>query len=142
MNISEMICQIAEALATIRKDAIIGEIKDTEERIYEIVENAIIDHNEIRDIFFEDCEREVALVASPQCLPIYAYACDKLSPNKGDNKSYILQQVININNQYNSCNFYEGYPLKEPPKKFSTMQWLIEHLKWLIDKVLLFFNCR
>ena len=140
MNISEMICQIAESLASIRKDATIGEIKDTEERIYEIVENAIIDRDDIKDTIFEDCEEEFALAGFSQPILLYSYACDKLPPDK-ENKSYILQQVININ-QYNGCSFYEGYPLKEPPKKFSNRQWLIEQLKWLIDKVLLFFNYR
>lgn len=61
MNISDMICQIAESLASIRKDATIGEIKDTEERIYEIVENAIIDRDDIKDTIFEDYEEEFAL---------------------------------------------------------------------------------
>lgn len=141
MNISDMICQITEALATIRKDAVIGEIKDNEERIYEIIENAIIDREKNRDTFFKDCGRDVALVASLQYLPIYAYACDKILPQKDNDKPYIfLQQVTNINNQYNGCNFYKEYPLKERPKKFSAMRWLIEHLKLMIDKVLLFLN--
>ena len=123
MSISVITCQLIESLATIRKDAIIGEIKDTEKRIYEIVDSTII-----------DCKRDFGLTTPPQCSPIYSYACDKLPPNKENTKPYILQQVININ-QYNGCSFYEGYPLKEPQNKFSTKRWLIEQMKWLIDKV-------
>ena len=134
MTISVITCQLVEALATIRKDGIFGETKDTEERIYEIVESAIIDRDDIKDTIFENSEGDFALAGFSQPNLLYSYACDKLPPNKENNKSYILQQVININ-QYNGCSFYEGYPLKEPPKKFSTRQWLIEQLKWLIDKV-------
>lgn len=134
MTISVITCQLVEALEAVRKEGIFGETKDTEERIYEIVESAIIDRDDIKDTIFEDYEGDFALAGFSQPNLLYLYACDKLPPNKENNKSYILQQVININ-QYNGCSFYEGYPLKEPPKKFSTRQWLIEQLKWLIDKV-------